>query len=216
MPDSVEPFRNLRRTRRDEAISKFMPDTIRTFVAIELPDHVVSSIRTAQEGLRSRGFNVKWVRPENIHLTLKFLGDIHTADLKKVGDAIAESVKVHAPVSLSAKGIGVFPGIKSARVIWVGLAGQHKELLELQNRVENELAGIGFPMEKRPFKGHLTLGRAKQKIEPRRLMEAIEEFGGFESKPFVADAVVLFKSELKPTGAVYTKLMSAALNSSLR
>ncbi|MFH2219387.1 MAG: RNA 2',3'-cyclic phosphodiesterase [Pseudomonadota bacterium] len=192
-----------------------MSDTIRTFVAIELPDHVVASIRKVQEGLRSYGFNVKWVRPENIHLTLKFLGDIGTADTKKVGDAIAVSMKEHAPVSLTAKGIGVFPGIKNPRVIWVGITGRQNELLALQNRLENELAGIGFPREKRPFNGHLTLGRVKQKIDPRRLVEAIEEFGGFESEPFAAGEVVLFKSDLKPTGAVYTKLVSAALNLSL-
>jgi len=188
-----------------------MSDTIRTFIAIELPESIVSSLKKIQEGLRSYGFKVRWVKPENIHLTLKFLGDIHAGDTQKVGAAISESVREYAPFSLSAKGIGTFPGIKRPRVIWVGTVGQQNELSGLQKRLDHELAAVGFEKDKRPFKGHLTLGRVKRKMDPRRLVEALKEFGGFESEPFMADEVVLFKSDLKPTGAVYTKLINIAL-----
>ena len=186
-------------------------DTIRAFIAIELPDEITAFIHKIQEGLRSYGFKARWVRPENIHLTLKFLGDINNEDIKKAGDAIISAAGENASMSLGAKGIGFFPGVKRSRVIWTGIAGQTKELTDLQKTLDGKLDTVGFPKEKRPFKGHLTIARIKRKIDARRLVDAMKEFGRFESKTFIADEVVLFKSELKPSGAVYSKLMSAAL-----
>ena len=186
-------------------------DTFRAFIAIELPDEISAFIRKIQEGLRSYGFKARWVRPENIHLTLKFLGDINKEDIKKAGDAIISAAGENASMSLGAKGIGFFPGVKRSRVIWTGIAGQTRELADLQKTLDGKLETIGFPKEKRPFKGHLTIARIKRKIDARRLIDAMKEFGRFESKTFIANEVVLFKSELKPSGAVYTKLMSATL-----
>ena len=188
-----------------------MPDTTRAFIAIELPEEIIAFIRKIQEGLRSYGFKARWVRPENIHLTLKFLGDINNEDIKKAGDAIISTAGENASMSLGAKGIGFFPGVKRSRVIWTGIAGQTKELRDLQKTLDGKLETVGFPKEKRPFKGHLTIARIKRKIDAGRLVDAMKEFGRFESKTFMADEVVLFKSELKPSGAVYSKLMSAAL-----
>ena len=188
-----------------------MSKTIRTFIAIELPEKIVSSISKVQEGIKAYGFKFRWVRPENIHLTLKFLGNIKEADTEKVGRAIFESVKEYTPISLTAKGIGVFPGIKRPRVVWVGITSQLDSLMGLQKTLEEKLGAIGFPRDNRPFKGHLTLGRVKNKIDPKRFGDALKELGGFESETFVADRIILYKSELKPTGAVYTKLMDASL-----
>ncbi|MEA3435249.1 MAG: RNA 2',3'-cyclic phosphodiesterase [Thermodesulfobacteriota bacterium] len=188
-----------------------MSDTTRAFIAIELPEEITVFIHKIQEGLRSYGFKARWVRPENIHLTLKFLGDINKEDIKKAGDAIISAAGENASMSLGAKGIGFFPGVKRSRVIWTGIAGQKKELTDLQKTLDGKLDTVGFPKEKRPFKGHLTIARIKRKIDAMRLVDAMKEFGRFESKTFIADEVVLFKSELKPSGAVYTKLMSAAL-----
>ena len=188
-----------------------MPDTTRAFIAIELPEEITAFIHKIQEGLRSYGLKARWVRPENIHLTLKFLGDINNEDIKKAGDAIISAAGENASMSLGAKGIGVFPGVKRPRVIWTGIAGQTKELADLQKTLDEKLETAGFPKEMRPFKGHLTIARIKGKVDARRLIDAMQEFGRFESKTFMADEVVLFKSELKPSGAVYTKLMSATL-----
>lgn len=188
-----------------------MSDTIRSFIAIELPEKIIDAIQKVQERLRSYGFNVRWVRPQNVHLTLKFLGDINQAEAEQVGRAILESGKRFAPLALAAKGVGTFPSIKRPRVIWIGVAGQLNELIGLQKTLDGKLAAIGFPAEKRAFKGHLTLGRAKGSIGPKQLLEAMAELAGFETEPFVADKVALFKSELKPSGAVYTKLMEASL-----
>jgi len=186
-------------------------DTIRAFIALELPEEIIAFIRKIQEGLRSYGFKARWVRPENIHLTLKFLGDINSEEIKKAGDAIISAASENASMSLGAKGIGFFPGVKRSRVIWTGIAGQTRELADLQKTLDGKLDTVGFPKEKRPFKGHLTIARIKRKIDARRLVDAMKEFAKFESKTFIADEVVLFKSELKPSGAVYTKLMSVAL-----
>ena len=186
-------------------------DTIRAFIALELPEEIIAFIRKIQEGLRSYGFKARWVRPENIHLTLKFLGDINSEEIKKAGDAIISAASENASMSLSAKGIGFFPGVKRSQVIWTGIAGQTRELADLQKTLDGKLDTVGFPKEKRPFKGHLTIARIKRKIDARRLVDAMKEFAKFESKTFIADEVVLFKSELKPSGAVYTMLMSVAL-----
>jgi len=188
-----------------------MSETIRTFVAIELPGKIISSISKVQEDIRSYGFKIRWVKPENIHLTLKFLGNVKKADIEKVGEAIYESVKEYSPITLRAKGIGAFPGIKRPRVIWVGISGQLDLLVGLQKTLDEKLEAIGFPKENRPFRGHLTLGRVKAKIDPKRFCDALNELVRFESETFVADRIILFKSELKPTGAVYTKLVDASL-----
>ena len=188
-----------------------MSDTIRTFIAIELPEKIIASISSIQESIRSYGFKVRWVRPQNIHLTLKFLGNVREAETEAIGRGLLASANGFAPLSMTAKGIGAFPGIKRPRVLWVGVGGQINELIQLQQSLDEKLAGIGFPREKRAFKGHLTMGRVKAKIDPKRLLEAIKAFDGFESEPFVADKIILFKSDLQPTGAVYTKLMEANL-----
>jgi len=188
-----------------------MSDTIRAFIAIKLPGKITLSISKIQEDLRSYGFKIKWVRPENIHLTLKFLGNVDRADTEKIGSAISESVKTDTPLSIITKGIGVFPNIKRPRVIWTGVAEQHNRLAGLQGHLDDHLESIGFPREKRPFKGHLTIGRIKQRVDSNRLMEAMKECAKFEPEAFIVNEIILFKSELNPTGAVYTPLMSASL-----
>ncbi len=188
-----------------------MSDTVRAFIAIELADETIAFIQKIQEGLRSSGIKARWIRPENIHLTLKFLGDINNEDVKKVGDAIISAAGENAAITLRAKGIGVFPGVKRPRVIWTGIAGRTKELVDLQKILDEKLQSSGFPKEKRSFKGHLTIARIKKKIDAKRLIDAMKEFSGFESKTFTVDEVVLFKSELKSSGAVYTRLKSTSL-----
>ncbi len=183
-----------------------MQDTIRTFVAIELPQRVIASIEEMQHRLKKYDFNIRWVRPLNIHLTLKFLGNIKTTDIEMVGDAVERAGSGFGPLSLEAFGLGVFPDLRRPRVIWTGIAGQTDELKRLQTTVENGIQAIGFPKESRPFRGHLTLGRIKGGIDSKRLQEAIDKFGDFQSGPFTVDRLFLFKSDLKPSGSEYTKL----------
>ena len=188
-----------------------MPDTIRTFIAFKLPKNIISSIKKIQEDIKSYAFKIRWVNLGKIHLTLKFLGNINYADIEKTGETIINTVNGYAPVSLAVKGAGVFPCIKRPRVIWVGIAGEIEKLAVIQKNIEENLEKLGFPREKRPFKAHLTLGRIKGKIDSKKLLDAMKKIEEFEAELFIADKIFLFKSDLKPTGSVYTELKSISL-----
>jgi 2'-5' RNA ligase len=187
-----------------------MPSTIRTFIALELPPSVISLLDKVQEDLKSMQLQAKWVRPENIHLTLKFIGNIDPGDTDKIGGAMMDAVDNLAAIHLVARGVGVFPGIKRPRVIWVGLGGQIQLLFAVQRALEENLAALGFKKEKRPFKGHLTLGRFKQTVDPNTIRQIIREYANLYSEEFTARRIILYKSDLKPTGAVYSQLQQAA------
>jgi 2'-5' RNA ligase len=183
-----------------------MSDTFRAFIAIDLPENVRSALGAVQQELKSAKFRVKWVRPESIHLTLKFLGNIDVGRTDAIVNAMALAAKGRAVLNLRASGLKVFPNVRRPRVIWVGLGGQVDPLKNLQQTLEAHLADLGFAAETRPFKGHLTLGRVKGKMAVDRMQGALAEFSTFESEDFEADRIILFKSELHPSGAVYTKV----------
>lgn len=193
-----------------------MPPTLRTFIALELPPSVISLLEKVQEDLKSMGLPAKWVRPENIHLTLKFIGNINPGDIDKIGGAMMDAVDDFAAITLVAGGIGVFPGIKRPRVIWVGLGGQIQLLFAMQRVLEENLAALGFKEEKRPFKGHLTLGRFRQTVNPNTIRQIMREHANLYSEEFTARRIILFKSDLKPTGAVYSQLMNFAFKDTPR
>ena len=180
---------------------------------MKLPATVNTAIHSIQQSLAGYRFNVRWVKAENVHLTLKFIGNVDAHLIDSISDCVAEATVGITPFQLSTKGIGVFPKIKRARIIWAGLSGQMAVLNELQNAIDIKLAGIGFPREKRKFKGHLTLGRSKGVIDAANLARAIEEFKDFQSKTFMVDRVTLFRSDLNPSGAVYTELREIELSS---
>jgi 2'-5' RNA ligase len=186
-------------------------ETFRAFIAIDLPESVKSFLSEAQEALKSYGFGVKWVRPQNIHLTLKFLGDTATADTDKIAEAMTLAAMNCPIVSLTAKGIGVFPNVRRPRVIWAGLNGRVQTLANLQQTLNAHLANLGFATDTRAFKSHLTLGRVKGKIALDKMIAAIDNLKEFESESFETREVILFKSELRPSGAVYTRVQAIAL-----
>jgi len=186
-------------------------ETFRAFIAIDLPESIKSFLSEAQEALKLYGFRVKWVRPQNIHLTLKFLGDTATADTDKIAEAMTLAAKNCPIVSLSVKGVGVFPNVRRPRVIWAGLNGQIETLANLQQTLDAHLADLGFARDTRAFKSHLTLGRVKGKIAPAKMLAAIDKLKEFESESFETHQVILFKSELRPSGAVYTRVQAIAL-----
>ncbi len=185
--------------------------TIRSFIAFKLPDTIISEISGLQKDIKARGLNIRWVKPENIHLTLKFLGDIAISDQDIIKQAISAAVEGYAGFSIYARGIGVFPGVKRPRVIWTGINGQQEHLIDLQKSIEQGLETIGIKPDNRPYKGHLTIGRAKGRLDPKKIVDVMKEFGGFKTEPFAADRVILFKSDLKPQGAVYTPLAEIGL-----
>ena len=185
---------------------------IRAFICFKLPRRIILSIRELQESIKKSGLQIRWVKAENIHLTIKFIGDIRLPDIDDIGLAIKETAGDFAPLLLSAQGSGVFPNLKRPRVIWTGLSGQIEELIGLQKILDKKLRLIGFPKEKRPFKGHLTIGRVKGRLDSRKLSEFMNRFNKFETKQFSCDRIFLMQSELKPSGPIYTKLMSEPLS----
>lgn len=184
---------------------------IRAFVALPLPDTVREKIRRAQDALESYRFKIRWARPGSIHLTLKFLGDVSPTDVDRIYTALVQAVGGSGSLTLFAKGFGVFPNIRKPRVLWVGVSGDTDGLFECQRQVEEELAQIGFPADSRRFKAHLTIGRSKGSIDGKRLMAAFGELPDFESPRFTAASVILYQSQLRPQGAVYTALKEIPL-----
>lgn len=191
-------------------------DRIRSFIAIEVPPAVKSRIEELVRDLRGTGADVKWVRPEGIHLTLKFLGSVLPEDLEKIARAISPVVGFWAPFEVGVQGMGCFPSPRNPRVVWVGVDRGKDSLLSLQQNVEIEMAELSFPAESRPFFPHLTLGRVRSLREKGKLSRAVESYKAVEVGIFPAREVILFQSELKPSGAVYTKLKEFPMGKELR
>ncbi|MDP2861386.1 MAG: RNA 2',3'-cyclic phosphodiesterase [Desulfobacterales bacterium] len=188
-----------------------MSGNIRAFIALRLPENVLSSINKIQEDLKQYRLPVRWVRPENIHLTLKFFGNISESDTESIGIAMCDCAGCCSSLTLSAKGIGVFPSVARPRIIWAGFSGRISLLLSFQDALEKRLEKSGFKKEERPFKGHLTIGRFKDRVNSERLIEAIRKHKDFNTDLFNAGEIILFKSDLLPAGPVYTELLSVPL-----
>lgn len=189
-----------------------MNQTIRAFIAFPLPELITTRICDIQERLKSYGLPVRWVKPENVHLTLKFLGEVSLSTITGIAEVIEDTVRDFSPLILFTKGLGVFPGIKKPRILWIGISGDIKPLSEIQANLETNMEIKGFAKENRPFKSHLTLGRVKGDIHPENLIDILRSFSDFSSEPFEAKELVLYKSELKPSGALYTKLQTVYLD----
>jgi 2'-5' RNA ligase len=191
-----------------------MSGKIRAFIAISLPEAVLQAIAKAQETLKGSGLKIRWVRKEGMHLTLKFLGDIGVDDVDRIHAAIERATKSSSPFALRGEGVGVFPDLRRPRVVWVGVTEDVETLRALQRDLESELNELGFPKEKRSFKGHLTVGRVKGRLDRTKLSEALEALTEFRTESFTAQSVVLFQSDLRPHGAVYSRLAEVPLESS--
>lgn len=183
-----------------------MSQTVRSFIAIELPAAVLSLLDSVQQELKVLRLKARWVRPQNIHLTLKFLGNINSGEIEKIGRAMVDATVDSAPFTLTIGGIGFFPDIKRPRVIWVGLDGAKPALFNLQRNLADRLAIAGFPKEKRSFKAHLTLGRIRQAVNPNIVDQAIQGYSDLGDLKFTVNRIILFKSDLKPSGAEYSHL----------
>ncbi len=190
-----------------------MSKEIRTFIAISLPGAVLQAICQAQDTLRSQGLHIRWVRKEGIHLTLKFLGNIDIDKVARVQASMERAAKTFAAFTLKGEGIGVFPNPRRPRVVWTGISGDIDVLISLQGELESELVPLGFPKEKRRFKGHLTLGRVKGRLDQAGLGAALEALADFQTESFTVRSVVLFQSDLRPSGVVYSKLAEVPLKS---
>ncbi len=183
---------------------------MRTFVAIPLPEECRAMLDQMQQGLRACGAEVGWVAIPSIHLTLKFLGEVETEVIPKLAEALEAASEPEHGFELRLHGLGCFPNQKSPRVIWCGIDGDTEALLRLQQKVESACNKFGFPPEDRAFKPHLTLGRVKGKRNLQPLVDCIKIGSGLE-RSFKADHYNIFKSILRPQGAVHSVLKTVAL-----
>lgn len=178
---------------------------VRTFLAIDLPDSILKAIGTIIQSWRLRGANVRWIVPERMHLTLKFLGEVE-ANLIPLIIERCESVSINTTeFSLELGETGVFPTAKRPRILWIGIYGDTKALCILQEGIEDTLAGIGIPRDERPFVPHLTVGRIRSQRGIHRL---IGPFLRTEIPliSFRVTSLSLYKSTLTPKGPVYELL----------
>jgi len=190
-------------------------EQIRSFIAIELPEEAKEGLARLRKKLeRDEHKFVKWVAPGGIHLTLKFLGNIPFEQVTKITKAIEEAAQGISPFHLEISGLGAFPGLRQARVFWVGIGGEVDKLSRLQKNIDSALAVLGFANEERSFVPHLTLARIRQGASPpdRRSFGELVGSTIFEDKYHVeVEAISLMRSQLTPAGAIYTCLSAVGL-----
>jgi 2'-5' RNA ligase len=189
---------------------------IRSFVAIELDDQIREKLRETQACLKAKGIadQVRWVRPEAIHVTLKFLGDVPPVRIREIVVALTQSCEGIGPFSLSFGDLGCFPSVSRPNVIWIGVQGDTKELAHVQSRIEEGLAILGFPREQRKYTPHLTLGRVGrhvQRTERGRLGGLVQTQDIETLAEIEVTEVSLMKSVLSPVGAKYSQLAAVKL-----
>jgi 2'-5' RNA ligase len=179
---------------------------VRTFVAVLLADELRKRISEAQEQVKKLAPDVKWVAPDNFHVTLKFLGDVREDALGGVFSAVEEAAKAFAPFELSMSGLGAFPNARNARVVWAGIEDGRDELAALASAVDVGLVKLGYPKEERDFKSHITIGRVKTSRRLDDLARGIDEIDAGEIGRQTVSSVAVMQSDLRPEGPIYTAL----------
>jgi 2'-5' RNA ligase len=188
--------------------------TYRLFIAAELPSEVKTELVAAQERLRRSSLPVKWVAPEALHLTLRFLGDTNVELIADLGAAIGTALRRHAAMQLRLSGVGAFPNEHRPSVVWAGIGGAVAALGLAQADIEAAISALGIAPETKPFRAHLTLGRVRREASPeqrQRLGAVIRALPPPNPVSWALDRVVVFRSELGSDGPTYTELLDSRL-----
>ncbi len=186
---------------------------MRSFIAVKISSEQRELIAELVEKLRQYGANVKWVRPDNLHVTLKFLGDVDEKALPQIFDSLEKSLTNQQSFDFNLSALGCFPNSRRPRVFWVGIERGAEELKALAKIIDECMLGFGFPREKRGFSPHLTIGRVKDTRMIDRLTKEFDKHK-FETGKCIIDEVFFYQSILKPDGPTYIphkviKLVSA-------
>ncbi|MEA3369610.1 MAG: RNA 2',3'-cyclic phosphodiesterase [Candidatus Ratteibacteria bacterium] len=182
----------------------------RVFIAISLSEAISKKIEVIQDKLKKTKADVRWVKPANIHLTLKFLGNITPEQISGLKQGLEKIARKFQPFSIFIEEMGSFPSIDSPRVIWVGIS-RGKEILNKMNKaIEDDLAKIGFPREERAFHPHLTLGRCRSSKHRSQLAKQIKTESAFLGA-LAVDRISIYKSLLTSEGPVYSLLSDVVL-----
>ena len=189
---------------------------IRAFIALELPVEIKSLLSGVLGELAFHHQKaVKWVNPDGIHLTLKFLGNIPPSKVSPIADVMAQASRDYEVFDLELKGLGAFPNVRSPRVVWVGIGGDIHGVVKLQKQIDGGLAPLGFAPEKRAFSPHLTLGRVREKSvskDRQYLVEALPSVKIPRISSFRISRISLMKSTLTRSGAIYEPLAGFSLD----
>jgi len=184
---------------------------VRLFIAIELVEEIKNEIEDQVKRLKRMGGNIRWVKREAMHLTLKFLGEVNEDRLGAIEKAMDRAVSDFTSFEISVEGCGTFPvGSARPRVLWIGVK-EPKILIALQEKLEEELLTAGFQKETRAFHPHVTLGRVKGTSALRRIVEEMKSMEGYQFGSMEVDRIILFRSRLTPDGPIYTKIYEARL-----
>ena len=190
-------------------------EQVRSFIAIELPEEIKQGLSQLEAQLKlGKQSSVKWVDPYSVHLTLKFLGNVPVNKIGDITRAIEDAVHGVSPFHLEVKDLGVFPNLRRVQVVWVGVSGQLDRLCQLQQRIESNLAPLGFAPESRRFTPHLTLARVRDWAPPdeRQRFGQLIANARFETDyTFEVEAISLMKSQLTREGAIYSQISSVQL-----
>ncbi|MHC4759351.1 MAG: RNA 2',3'-cyclic phosphodiesterase [Planctomycetota bacterium] len=188
---------------------------MRVFIAIDINEQIRSSISALQDELKkeadiNRG-QAKWVRPSNIHLTLKFLGEVLDQQLIDICKIVESVTRKYNKFNLSIESLGYFGG-RSARVSWIGVGQGKEELLKLQKELEEEIQKVGWAKEERAFTGHLTVCRIKNTRAGKQIAEVSANYKDFNAGSVLVDSVKVYQSQLTPKGPIYSVLGSYSLH----
>lgn len=184
---------------------------MRLFIALPLEAPVKDALGRIITLFKQKGGSVKWVKPDNVHLTLRFLGETDENLVNEIKQQIDEAVKSHRQVQTSIATLGGFPNLNRPRVIWVGIEQNIEALAKMARDIEHRMRSLGFEKEKKQFKAHLTLGRVRHNKGLENLTDFVKDYR-LEEIPLLFDHIVLFKSTLTPQGPIYDRLHEAKLS----
>ncbi len=187
-----------------------MSKRIRTFIAVAVADSVRKQLVALQDELRDAAA-VKWVEPENLHLTLNFLGEVADTDLYAVCKTVQHAVTDVSAFTMHVSGVGAFPNARRPRVIWAGVRGGADELTFIHDTLGELFRDQGYPGEDRAYTPHLTIGRARQPKPTPELAATLEECATWEAGPTFVREVLVMSSQLSPAGPTYAVMGRASL-----
>ena len=194
-------------------IESVSQEQIRCFVAIEIPEAIQTLLTSIQEELRKDIRGTSWVKRGNIHLTLKFLGDVAPNRISTIKNVIEQVVGTRSPFSMEIGGIGVFPNLTRPRIIWAGVKTGADEVTAIAREINIGLSRHGFERDEKPFRPHLTLARLKRRIDLKPLVDVFQQYDTINGATMLVNQIRVIQSQLRQSGAVYTPLETCRFNS---
>ncbi|MDR7434312.1 MAG: RNA 2',3'-cyclic phosphodiesterase [Armatimonadota bacterium] len=192
-------------------MNREQPRLHRVFIAVELDHQLREKVVHIQQALKESGAHMRWVQPQNLHFTLRFLGELPLAEVAKAKIAVREAGRRASPFAIHLKGVGAFPSLERPQVVWIGVGEGEAELARLAEAVSLSLARYHFPKEDRPFTAHLTLGRLKTSRNWGDLVRLLRSLKDVDVGDQRVEAMVVMESRLTPSGPIYTPLETVLL-----